>query len=111
MQQTETKASQGGEQDQGQGWGGPKGWTIALVLVTAGCVTGQAQLAIGLVEGVLTGLSVVPQRRLEKTHILPGGVSGQWWQLGRVHLSPPCTHPGFLSSQFPPVSTQFPPLF
>ena len=42
MQQPEAKASQGGEEDKGQGRGGPRGWVIAVVLVAAGGVIGQA---------------------------------------------------------------------
>lgn len=56
MQQPEAKASQGGEEDQGQGRSGPRSWAVAAVLVAAGGVIGQAQLVAGLVEGFPTGL-------------------------------------------------------
>lgn len=42
VQQPEAKASQGGKEDKGQGRGGPRGWVIAVVLVAAGGVIGQA---------------------------------------------------------------------
>lgn len=56
VQQPEAKASQGSEEDQGQSRGDPRGWAIAVVLTAAGGVIGQAQLVVGLVEGLLTGL-------------------------------------------------------
>lgn len=56
VQQPEAKASQGGEEDQGQGRGGPRGWAVAVVLVAAGGIIGEAQLVAGLVEGLPTGL-------------------------------------------------------
>lgn len=42
MQQPEAKASHRGEEDKGQGWGGPRGWAIAVVFVATGGVIGQA---------------------------------------------------------------------
>lgn len=56
VQQPEAKASQGGEDQQGQGWRGPGRWAVAVVLAAAGGVVGQPQLVIGLVEGLPTGL-------------------------------------------------------
>lgn len=56
MQQPEAKASQGGEEDHGQGRGGPGRRAIAVVLAAAGGVIGQPQLVVGLVEGLPTGL-------------------------------------------------------
>lgn len=56
VQQPEANASQGGEEDEAQGWGGPRGWAVAVVLLAAGGVVGQAQLVVGLVQGLPTGL-------------------------------------------------------
>lgn len=56
VQQPEAKASQGGEDQQGQGWRGPGRWAVAVVLAAAGGVVGQPQLVTGLVEGLPTGL-------------------------------------------------------
>lgn len=56
MQQPEAKASQRGEEDKGQGRGGPRGWAIAVVLVATGGIIDQTQLVVGLVEGLPTRL-------------------------------------------------------
>lgn len=56
MQQPEAKAGHRGEEDEGQGWGGPRSWAVAVVLVATGGVIGQAQLVVGLVEGLPTRL-------------------------------------------------------
>lgn len=56
VQQPEAKASQGGEDQQGQGWRGPGRWAVAVVLAAAGGVVGQPQLVVGFVEALLTGL-------------------------------------------------------
>ena len=56
MQQPEAKASQGGKEDKAQGWSGPGAYAVAVVLVAAAGVICQTQLAVGLVEGLLTGL-------------------------------------------------------
>lgn len=56
MQQPEAGARQGGEEDQAQRRGGPRGRAVAVVLLAAGGVIGQAQLVVGLVQGLPTGL-------------------------------------------------------
>lgn len=56
MQQPEAKASQRGEEDKGQGWGGPRGWAIAVVLAATRGIIDQTQLVVGLVEGLPTRL-------------------------------------------------------
>lgn len=56
MQQPEAKAGQGGEGDQSQRRRGPWSWAVAVVLVTAGGVVVQAELVVGLVESLSTGL-------------------------------------------------------
>lgn len=56
MQQPEAKASQRGQEDKGQGRGGPRGWAVTVVLAAAGSVIGQTQLVVGLVEGLPTRL-------------------------------------------------------
>lgn len=56
MKQPEAKASQRGEEDKGQGRGGPRGWAIAVVLAATGGIIDQTQLVVGLVEGLPTRL-------------------------------------------------------
>lgn len=109
VQQPEAGARQGGE-DQAQGRGGPRGQAVAVVLLTAGGVIGQAQLVVGLVQGLLTGVRKCATAKVgENPHL----AWGQEWALvsagmgtwdACVHFPAPCTH----SASFPPKAAQLP---
>lgn len=55
MQQPEAKTRQGGEENNGQGWSVARGKAVTVVLAAAGGVVDQAQLVVGLVDGLTTG--------------------------------------------------------
>lgn len=93
MQQPEAKASQGGEEDQSQGWGGPGRWAIAVVLVAAGGVIGQPQVVAGLVEGLPTGLLPCATAKVGENPHLTWGRSGQGGQQGWLTGMPVSTSP------------------
>lgn len=82
MQQPEANANQGGKETQAQGWGGPRGWTIAVVLLAASGVIGQAQLVVGLVQGLPTGLIRCATAKVGENPHLAWDESEQWCQLG-----------------------------
>lgn len=115
MQQPEAKASQGGEEAQAQGRGGPRGGAVAAVLLAAGGVVGQAQLVVGLVEGLQTGLF---GRAAAKVGENPHLAWGWEWAMvsagGAPGMLVPLPHPmhplTLLSSQFCPSFPFFSPL-
>lgn len=70
MQQPEAEASQGGEEDHGQGRSGPRGQAVAIVFAAAGGVVDQAQLVVGLVDGLVTRLFRCPTAQVrENPHL------------------------------------------
>lgn len=113
MQQPEASAGQGGEEAQAQGWGGPGGWAVAVVLLAAGGVIGQAQLVVGLVQGLPTGLIRCATAKVgENPHLAWGwewavvsAGMGAWDAC--VHSPTPRTH----STSFPPNSAPASPSF